>query len=57
MKKEKEETLRIKIYSVKGNYNGRVFGHVDVPVKSLNYEFWLTLLRGTKVPNVKYPTT
>jgi len=50
---KKTETLRIKIYSVKGNYDGSLYGLVDVEASKLDYNFWFTLLSGKAVPNAK----
>jgi len=52
MKKE-YESLRFRVYSVKGQFRGRFWAHVDILTKDIPVDFWLLLLRGKKVPNSK----
>lgn len=49
----KEKTLRIKLYSIRGNFEGKIYAHVDIPTKFLDERFWTIILSGKKVPNSK----
>lgn len=49
----KEKTLRIKLYSIKGNFQGKLYLHADIPTKFLDEHFWAIMLSGKKVPNSK----